>query len=734
MRRLLVIWTAVALLASALVPPTVSAVVPANDDFANATAFDSLPSDFTKPYAGVRPVKGTLPVLVVLLRSNDPRDATSLTVSQVRRDLFGPRMSVATYFNEVSYGAFNIKEAMITNWLIARDDPSTSVDEASYEYVHAGDSEQVLARKGAWLIRQAQSVFQFAPYDSNHDGLVTIDELSVFWIYPGSSGRGRPTDPATVPVSGLSKGVQLGLLARAGDQASWGTIAHELAHQIFRLADLYGLGSYPGVGDGSLMCFEGNGTHLDPWAKIKLGWLKPTVAQADGWYTLADVETSPSALILYNPLKGRQDYFIVENRWPGSSHESSLVPKGLAIWRISERSSSGEWGRKTIDLIWAGGPPPPTPGACPTKDDAFFNGADPGTAYAPTPQSAPGRLRWRDGSSSDIAVYAVQPASNSMRFYVDVPPQQRLDLVAPAVFIAGRTADLDAYEPPSFFKIPAGHHIADIVGIGIAGDDHVYVWYYDGTVTAGTNAILDDYRPAARYDLPQGRRPADIIAMDIAGDDHVYAWYGDGTVSSGTSRDLAAYRPPEPFTLPPGREIADIVGIAIAGDDHVYAWYRDGMVTSGTSRDLDAYRPAYRYDVPLGRTPDDILEVGIDTRDRVVTWLKTRGTGGPIIVTGSVDGGATALGRNANLVVKAMDSLGRPLESVMLSVSATSGKLSSLSGKTNAAGLAEFVWQAPGSVPAQYDGRALIRISATRAGGADGRALVDVPVLGSTLQ
>ena len=315
-------------------------------------------ADFTKPFAGVRPVSGTLPVLVVLLRANDPRDAPTRTDTDIRDFFFGPRKSVSTYFNEVSYGNFNIKEAMVTDWLVARDDTNTpGIDESSYAWVHAGADEATLRRKGAWLIRQIEEMtpFRFRPYDKNGDGKVTIDELAVIWIYPGESGRGRETDPAVVKVDSLSKGVQMGLLARTGDQSPWVTSAHEMGHQIFRLLDLYADDKgYTGVGAGSLMC-DGwsDGTHLDPWAKMKLGWLKPTVVTEDGWYDLADVETAPQALILHDPSRGAQDYFIVENRWPGQSHEDFRGKMGIAIWRVSERDGSGDWARRTIDFIWA---------------------------------------------------------------------------------------------------------------------------------------------------------------------------------------------------------------------------------------------------------------------------------------------------------------------------------------------------------------------------------------------
>lgn len=710
--------------------------------------------DFTAPFAGVRSVTGTLPVLVILLRPDDPSDSPYLPLStpqiqnltqgqieaqsrdRIRRQIFGPRKSVSTYFHETSYGAFNIAEAMVTPWLVARDDPSTSVDESSHAFIHTSD----IYKKGAWIIRQveAMTTFRFSRYDKNKDGRVTEDELGVLWIYPGIyGGVGRETDPALVKVPSLSKGVQLNMLARAGDQSHWSLMAHELAHQIFRLGDLYvDKAGYPGVGPLSLMCDQADGTHLDPWAKMKLGWLKPTVVNEDGWYALSDVETRPEALILHDPRRDRRDYFIVENRWPGQSHEDFLNMRGLAVWRISEHDASGNWARTTISLIWAGGPPPSErlePGQCPGRDDALFNGDSAATGYAPNSLSSPGRLAWRDGSASGIAIWHIPRASRNARVFVDVPPMQGPVMVGPAVAMTGSTRDLDSHEPPYFFLLPAGRHSDDIVGIGMAGDDHVYVWYDDGMASSGTTADLGRYRPPYTYSIPGGRKPKDILAVDIASDDHVYAWYRDGTVSAGTTRDLGAYRPPAPFTVASGRTPADIVAIGIAQDDHVYAWYRDGMVSSGTSRDLDAYRPVYRASLPVGRVPHDIIDVGIDTKDRVRSWLHANGTGAPIIVTAYANPGGVAPGKPATLTVKATDARGRTLENVAVAVGGSSGAFSTATRLiTGEDGLAEFKWIAPTSVPTMYDGRVLIEIRATRQGLSDGRGLVDVPILSSS--
>ena len=92
---------------------------------------------------------------------------------------------------------------------------------------------------------------------------------------------------------------------------------------------------------------------------------------------------------------------------------------------------------------------------------------------------------------------------------------------------SGRSNDLDKYRALYNYSITAGKTASDIVGMGIAGsNDHVYVWYKDGTVSSGRSNDLDRYRQRYRYSLPTGKTPSDIVGMGIAGsNDQVYDWF-----------------------------------------------------------------------------------------------------------------------------------------------------------------------------------------------------------------
>src|SRR5262245_52911473 len=104
----------------------------------------------------------------------------------------------------------------------------------------------------------------------------------------------------------------------------------------------------------------------------------------------------------------------------------------------------------------------------------------------------------------------------------------------------GHSWDLGSSVASNTVVDPPADEEASIVGIGIApSNDHVYVWYADGTVSSGTSTYFEYYQSRQPFVMPDDLSPADIIAIDIGGaNDHVYTWYSDGTVSEGWSQDL----------------------------------------------------------------------------------------------------------------------------------------------------------------------------------------------------
>lgn len=353
-----------------------------------------------------------------------PRLAPKKTPQYYDDLIFGSSKSVRGYYLENSYGKFTFTKAMITPWLKAKDDPATSLDESSYEYLHHFDGQPgAIERKSNWVIEQVEKMtsFRFKDYDKNKDGKVTNDELAVLWVYPAfGDARGRGFNPGLVKVPSLpGGGLQLNMLVRGGAEMAMETIAHELAHQAFNLGDLYPDGqSFHGVGSFSLMNYGAWDAqihrwakHLDPWSKIKLGWLKPKVVTQTGTYSLKAVEHHPDAYIVQNPNPGARDYFIIENRWPQGSYEYWLPDQGIAVWHIDESyDHHGNWARKTIKLV-----------SPLSNQKALWDGSDWQTGYPlRASNSNPNQtsLKWADGSPVNFSI-RFSAAGSNMAIAVD---------------------------------------------------------------------------------------------------------------------------------------------------------------------------------------------------------------------------------------------------------------------------------------------------------------------------
>jgi hypothetical protein len=199
-----------------------------------------------------------------------------------------------------------------------------------------------------------------------------------------------------------------------------------------------------------------------------------------------------------------------------------------------------------------------------------------------------------------------------------------------------RTPVLSLVAIVAMMNFPALVAAKTIVGIGIAkSDDRVYTWFDDGTVTQGDSDNLQKYdlRRANPYKVATNKGatggPSEIVAMSIAGNDHVFTWYKDGTCSEGTSTDLGIYQvrlPVNHYDEP----MSAVVGIGIAGsDDRVFVWYNDQTRSVGTTRDFQKYEKPKHYDLlsdPMNPgtqfTPADIVEIDIAKDDRVYTWFR----------------------------------------------------------------------------------------------------------------
>ncbi len=214
--------------------------------------------------------------------------------------------------------------------------------------------------------------------------------------------------------------------------------AEEMLHMLAHLADQYP-DQQPGFPQGKNRRVDDPGrpgqlslsdaghrpVHVDPYHKLKWGWLNAQLAHTSGHYTLRDAATTGDALILYNPHVGTNEFFILENRWRGTSYDKYRDPAwgdGLAIWHcIQDPALSSDWGRRAVHLRRAD---PRLDSQGSLRDGfALFDGASSGRNYDIHDDSAPNNLRFRGGAPSRLQVRNISPAGPVMSVDVFVPPQ-----------------------------------------------------------------------------------------------------------------------------------------------------------------------------------------------------------------------------------------------------------------------------------------------------------------------
>lgn len=164
--------------------------------------------------------------------------------------------------------------------------------------------------------------------------------------------------------------------------------------------------------------------HIDPYHKLKWGWLNPQLADHSGRYTLRDAAATGDALILYSPYFGTDEFFILENRWRGKSYDrfrDNTWQEGLALWHcIQDPQLENDWGRRAVHLRRAD----PRLNANGQIQDhlTLFDGSDPARGYDLHDDSYPQNLRFRNGMPSRLRIRNISPAGSTMTVDVEVPP------------------------------------------------------------------------------------------------------------------------------------------------------------------------------------------------------------------------------------------------------------------------------------------------------------------------
>ncbi len=300
-------------------------------------------------------VSGTRPLLVILLQASGDTPGATHTPTFYSNLVTDPG-GLNDYWTEVSYGNFNgYTPVTVAGWF------ASSWTRAQI----AGASE---GNAVIWGIQQADTTFgfDFSTVDTNGDNNITSDELTIAVIttgvgadHGGTAVWSHHTSVGPVSVDGGARTVA-GIYFITAEDNPMGTWAHELGHDLL-LPDLYdtqastdadeshGIGHYGLMGSGS-WCGP---THLLAFEKSQLGWLTLTEVSTPQCVNIPDVETNAVA---YKAATGSpSEYFIVENRWRGTSFdnvwgwEGNLNDQGILIYHVDENTYNTKYDSNTVN-------------------------------------------------------------------------------------------------------------------------------------------------------------------------------------------------------------------------------------------------------------------------------------------------------------------------------------------------------------------------------------------------
>ena len=375
------------------------------------------------------------------------------TKEYIEKLIFGPDSSVRKYFKDQSGGQYELTNAGILGWY-----KSTH---AANHYWLAEDKND--ADKDGWIsnhskkrheaVQKADADFDFSKYDYNGDDVLdAYTELAIMMVIPQVDTFGTVRWVISQEYPKVKKmtvdGIDLNVMAEvylppqplnstfAGHRGNVGVTAHELAHlmleapdQYFKMWVPYAAGSY------SLMDQHGNLQSLDPYLKLRNGWITPKVIKKTGCYTIKDTHTNANDIyLIYDPLNPLE-FFLIENRQRGQYFDQVIADPGLGIWNISKdqnmysklsapygvnvaewnKIDGKDWGRRGIRLLRSQRYP------LSASQALWSNGDLPALGYYD--------FKWINGSGTGVQLTYVSNSGNQMEFCVEIPQYMEMPVV-----------------------------------------------------------------------------------------------------------------------------------------------------------------------------------------------------------------------------------------------------------------------------------------------------------------
>ena len=314
----------------------------------------------TQPYENhLHPAQGTFDLLTICLDPMRPGEAP-LTDAVVKQTVDGSDggLSVRGLYSEMSGQRWRIGNHTV----LGCGTPSVYHPPAEHQGNWYWDNGAFdVMRQDA--IAAAAADFDFKARDVDGDGRVLQDELAINTCIPQTGTFGQAGQFANYTINGDALGiasVDCYFGPGSSRRGAIGVVAHEDAHEMLSSYDLYGPGIPPMADNLSLMG-TGGAVHMSAYEKLHHGWISPSVLDITQWtgqpdpsgntvptstsltLTVDPIETSKQALLIYNPLRGHDEYFLIENRSKSTTlgitnYDSSISgSSGLVLWHIVEK-------------------------------------------------------------------------------------------------------------------------------------------------------------------------------------------------------------------------------------------------------------------------------------------------------------------------------------------------------------------------------------------------------------
>ena len=268
------------------------------------------------------------------------------TLAQFDQGIFGPQHpNVAGWFTEMSNGAFTFSRANV----VEIGPYACPLPDATSVRTQLEDAANFDGPGG----------FEFKDYDTNSDGILSTNEMALLGIssFFHAGGQAFSVDATVFP--GTAREIRVALKwAFAGDQETLSTMAHELCHAACGMVDLYG-SNCRGLGLTLASCTAGETSytdlvHLDPWHKIRMGWVKPLIYDIRDHPAGAAIRppqvTGERPVILFDSSRGTHEFHILEHRnafWNRGT-QTWTVPGG--VWRARDYGGSGIYSKAGYDV------------------------------------------------------------------------------------------------------------------------------------------------------------------------------------------------------------------------------------------------------------------------------------------------------------------------------------------------------------------------------------------------